>query len=142
EGAPLREAEVFCGELRDRGFHLGALVLNKTLPDYLLSPAAAAAAMTFERESDSIAADLVTTDDELADSARTARVLRTLGDSFRDYEVVARREAELRAELARVPDVVVRVPNFDHDITDVAGLAEVGECLFARQTPARERPVP
>jgi hypothetical protein len=23
------------------------------------------------------------------------------------------------------------VPTFDHDITDVAGLAEVGECLFA-----------
>ena len=41
EGAPLREAEIFCGELRDRGFHLGALVLNKTLPDYLLSTAKA-----------------------------------------------------------------------------------------------------
>jgi hypothetical protein len=58
-------------------------------------------------------------------------VLRTLGDSFHDYEVVARREAELRAELARLPDAVVRVPNFETDITDVAGLARIGECLFA-----------
>ena len=37
EGAPLREAEPFCHELTARDFHLGALVLNKTLPDYLLS---------------------------------------------------------------------------------------------------------
>src|SRR5436853_2400626 len=37
EGAPLREAEHFCEELTKRRFHLGALVLNKTLPDYLLS---------------------------------------------------------------------------------------------------------
>jgi anion-transporting ArsA/GET3 family ATPase len=135
EGAPLREAEQFCGELRDRGFHLGALVLNKTLPDYLLAADGAAAAMTLERDSEPIAQLLATTDAELADVARTARVLRTLGDSFRDYAVVARREAELRAELARVPDVVVRVPNFDRDITDVAGLARIGECLFARQQP-------
>ena len=31
-----------------------------------------------------------------------ARVLRTLADSFRNYEVVARREAELRTELSRL----------------------------------------
>ena len=39
----------------------------------------------------------------LADPTTTARVLRTLGDSFRNYEVVARREAELRAELRSAP---------------------------------------
>src|SRR5690348_17769125 len=44
EAAPLYEAENFCSVLRDRGFHLGALVLNKTLPDYLLDPAGASAA--------------------------------------------------------------------------------------------------
>ena len=38
EGAPLREAQRFCSELAARDFHLGALVLNKTLPDYLLAP--------------------------------------------------------------------------------------------------------
>ncbi len=70
-------------------------------------------------------------DAALDDVARSARVLRTLGDSFRNYEVVARREAELRTELARLPDVVVDVPNFDTDITDVAGLTRVGEFLFA-----------
>ena len=38
EGAPLREAEYFCEELTARGYHLGALILNKTLPPWLLSP--------------------------------------------------------------------------------------------------------
>jgi hypothetical protein len=70
-------------------------------------------------------------DAAVADPTATARVLRTLGDSFRNYEVVARREAELRGELSRLPEVVVNVPNFDSDIADVAGLARIGEHLFA-----------
>ncbi len=132
EGAPLREAESFCEELAARKFHLGALVLNKTLPDYLLSDDGDRAASVIERESDVLARTLANEQvPALDDTVQTARVLRTLGDSFRNYEVVARREAELQAELARLPEVVVRVPTFDHDITDVAGLARLGECLFA-----------
>ena len=132
EGAPLREAEQFCEELTTRGFHLGALVLNKTLPEYLLTREGEQAASLLERESDSLGSDLVATGaPALAAPATTARVLRTLGDSFRNYEVVARREAELRAELSRLPDVVVTVPNFASDIADVAALARIGEHLFA-----------
>jgi anion-transporting ArsA/GET3 family ATPase len=132
EGAPLREAQIFCAELRARDFHLGALVLNKTLPDYLLSDDGDRAASTLTRDSESVAEELVALPDAtLDDVARSARVLRTLGESFRNYEVVARREAELRTELARLPDVVVDVPNFDTDITDVAGLTRIGEYLFA-----------
>ena len=60
----------------------------------------------------------------------TARVLRTVGESFRNFSVVAMREAELRAELARVPDVVMRIPTFEDDIGDVEGLSLIAECLF------------
>src|ERR1700726_991270 len=35
EAAPLHEAEFFIDALTDKKFHLGALVLNKVLPDYL-----------------------------------------------------------------------------------------------------------
>jgi hypothetical protein len=41
------------------------------------------------------------------------------------------REAELRAELARVPDVVARIPTFEDDISDVEGLAAISNWLFA-----------
>src|SRR5258708_18709802 len=44
EAAPLHEAERFCAELVRRDFHLGRLVLNKTLPDYLPDPDGATAA--------------------------------------------------------------------------------------------------
>jgi hypothetical protein len=66
----------------------------------------------------------------LEDRERTTRVLRTVGESFRNFAVVAKREAELRAELARAPEVIARVPNFEVDIGDVSGLAAIANCLF------------
>ena len=44
ESAPLREAEYFMSALEERRFHLGAVVLNKVLPSYLLDGQAAEAA--------------------------------------------------------------------------------------------------
>ncbi|MGH9013628.1 MAG: ArsA family ATPase [Acidimicrobiia bacterium] len=131
EGAPLREAEFFCDQLVERRFHLGALVLNKTLPEYLRSSEGARAADMLGAEAAPLAEALAGGDDDaLADPGRTARVLRTVGESFHNFAVVAKREAELRAELAREPEVVVTVPTFEVDIYDVAGLARIGEHLF------------
>jgi anion-transporting ArsA/GET3 family ATPase len=140
EGAPLREAETFCRELAARDFDLGALVLNKVLPEYLLSPDGEHAADVFERDGDPIADELAATGlPGLDDAPSTARVLRTLADSFRNYEVVARREAELRNELTRLappgPEVIVSVPAFPADIDDARALARIGEALFATGTP-------
>jgi hypothetical protein len=45
--------------------------------------------------------------------------------------VVARREAELKAELSRDPEAIVTVPSFEVDIHDVGGLARIGDHLFA-----------
>jgi anion-transporting ArsA/GET3 family ATPase len=135
EAAPLHEAERFCSELVSRRFHLGALVLNKTLPDYLLSPAGAAAATAFVDDAGAISEAVIGLDHPaLDDPARVGRVLRTVGESFRNFAVVAMREAELRSELARVPDVVVRVPNFEIDIGDVDGLAQIGRHLFDEES--------
>jgi anion-transporting ArsA/GET3 family ATPase len=135
EGAPLREAEQFCEELVKRHYHLGALVLNKTLPDYLLDADAEAAAQALQRHSEPLGEALVATGIPiLADAAGDERVLRTLAESFRNYGVVARREAELRTEVGRLappgPEVVVRVPSLDTDIADIDGLMRIGEVLF------------
>ena len=131
EPAPLHEAERFCDALVERSLHLGALVCNRTLPDLLVDPAAAAAATTLRHESESIAADLVgVADAGLDDAARVARVLRIAGEAFDRFAVVARREAELRRELARVPEVVARVPALAGDIGDVAALAAIARHLY------------
>jgi anion-transporting ArsA/GET3 family ATPase len=131
EGAPLREAEFFCEALTDRGFHLGAMVLNKVLPDALRGDAGRVAADALYDEAGALARDLAALDDAaLADPERTERVLRIAADTFRSYAVVATREAELRDELARLPDVVATVPAFEDDVHDVVGLARIGDCLF------------
>jgi anion-transporting ArsA/GET3 family ATPase len=133
EGAPLREAEFFCEELTARGYHLGALVLNKTLPTTLLSDEAASAAAALESDAESVAEKLATMGAvALEDPARTARVLRTIAGSFRNFSVIARREAELRAELARLPDLVVTIPELEGDITDLEGLAAIGRFLMTQ----------
>ena len=57
-------------------------------------------------------------------------VLRDVGESFLNYQVIANREQEQRAELARTPDVVATVPYFDHDIADLAGLLRLGDAIW------------
>jgi anion-transporting ArsA/GET3 family ATPase len=135
EAAPLHEAEDFSHELVARDFHLGALVLNKTLPDYLLDPDGARAAKMARDDAGAIADDLATLDDPaIGDRARDARVLRTVGESYGNFSVVAMREAELRSELARTPDVVIRIPTFEDDIGDVEGLAKLTKYLYGDAT--------
>ena len=130
EAAPLREAEIFCDELRKRDFHLGALVLNKTLPDYLRGRAGAQAAARLVSDPTTAAEGLTGFDAVLADPAPTARVLRTVGESFENFAVVAKREAELRGELAHGPEVLLDVPGLEADIHDLSGLVAIGDHLF------------
>ncbi|MFM8302675.1 MAG: ArsA family ATPase [Actinomycetota bacterium] len=141
EGAPLREAEYFCGELTAREYHLGALVLNRVLPEAFADPVVAGAADRLVEDSAAVAMRLADLDVEaLADPSAVARVLRTVGTSFQNFAVVATREAELRGELARVPEVLATVPSFVDDVHDVAGLARIGECLLGAQIPSRRVP--
>jgi anion-transporting ArsA/GET3 family ATPase len=133
EMAPLREAEFFCEQLVERKFDLGALVLNKTLPRYLLDEDGARAADTMCEAAAVVAGPLARSGVAgLEDEARDARVLHTIGESFRNFAVVAKREGELRTEIRNAPDIVVDVPSFDADIHDIAGLVELGNALLRR----------
>jgi anion-transporting ArsA/GET3 family ATPase len=127
EAAPLHEAEFFIDALAHEGYHLGALVLNKVLPAYLLDPKAARAAERFCGESARLAEQL---GPDAGDPALVARVLHEIGESYRNFGVVAKREAEQRAELATVPEVVASVPYFDTDIYDLGGLLQLGESIW------------
>ncbi len=127
EEAPVREAEFFIQALDSRALHLGALVLNKVLPSYLLDDAAMASAETLCRKAGPIAAELA---DGLGDAADVERVLREIGESFVNYRIVASREAEQRKELGRVPEIVASAPYFDQDIFDIVGLTRLGEAIW------------
>jgi anion-transporting ArsA/GET3 family ATPase len=127
ESAPVREAEFFLSALADKRLHLGAVVLNKVLPSYLLDPEATAAASRLCSDPASVAAELPP---EAGDRGAVERVLSEVGNSFLNFQVVAKREAETRAELAAVPEVVATVPYFDTDIYDLGGLLRTGEALW------------
>src|SRR5205823_7624853 len=130
EAAPLHEAEFFIEVLGSMGFGLGALVLNKVLPAYLLDSSAHRVAETLRDEAPKLAQRIAEADGACGDEAQVARVLGEVGDSFLRFGVVAKREAEQRAELARVPDVVATVPYFDSDIYDLGGLLRLGREIW------------
>ena len=126
ESAPVREAEFFIDELARRDLHLGAVVLNKVLPDFLRDHASADVARRLCADGPMLADALA----DIGDGAQVARVLREVGESFLNFQVVAEREAETRAELAAAPEVIAAVPYFDSDIYDLAGLVKLGDKIW------------
>ncbi len=127
EAAPAREAEFFLNLLAERHLHVGALVLNKVVPSYLLRNDAAKAARRMADDAPAIAAQLGSS---YGPPDQVERVLREVGESFANYRLIAQREAEQRMELSKVPGAVVTVPYFDEDIADVAGLLQMGRHLW------------
>jgi len=69
-------------------------------------------------------------DGPLGDHDQIRRVLTEVADSFLNFRVVALREAEEKAHLGTVPEVVATVPFFDTDIYDLAGLVRLGEQIW------------
>jgi hypothetical protein len=100
------------------------------LPDYLLGDEASRSATRLCDDAPALArvqglaSSLDTDEDQLA------RVLTEIGENFRNFALVARREAGLRRELAARPDVVATVPEFDSDIHDLTGLLRLGEQIW------------
>jgi anion-transporting ArsA/GET3 family ATPase len=128
EAVPLREAEFFAQSLTERKLHLGAIVLNKVLPEYLLDPHGAEVAERLCERAEELAKGLAPLLD--APEQQVGRVLAEVGQSYVDYRVVAQREAEQQAELGTVPETLVSVPSFDTDVYDLSGLIRLGRRLF------------
>ena len=134
EATPLREAEFFAEQLTERKLHLGAIVLNKVLPDYLQGRAGTKVAEAMKDRAEDLAASLApglaSADAALGDPTQIARVLTEVADSYLNFQVVALREMEERASLAVTPDVLATVPFFDTDIYDLSGLLRLGEQIW------------
>ena len=131
EAAPLHEAEHF-RDLLDAGkFHLGALVLNRTLPDSLLS---ADGARTRGPTSP-------TTRPPSRATSRRASVPTIPSSPTSPHRTRAAHGRRARSRTSRSspsarpncapssrarPEVVARVPSFDDEITDLSGLGAIG----------------
>ena len=115
--------------------HLGAMVLNRTLPAVAArSPAAAKsaaelAAAPASRRSSSERRRRAGVDPALTRGA----VLAEVAERFHDIAVVASREAERRAELAALGALTVAERRrWTHDVNDLAGLLELGRSPAGR----------
>jgi anion-transporting ArsA/GET3 family ATPase len=127
EVAPVHEAEFFVEALRERHLHLGAVLMNKVLPSYLLDKPATTSASRMCDDAESIAASLPP---GIGDRKDLERVLHEVGKSFLNFQVVAKREAEQRSELGATAEVVATVPYFDTDIYDLGGLVRLGSAIW------------
>ncbi len=128
EATPVREAEYFARALARRRLPLGAIILNKVLPTYFRDRDAAQLAEQLRDGAGRLAGRLagpLGTDPDL-----TAGVLGEVAESFLNFGVVARREAEQQAELATRPEVLATVPFFDADIVDMEGLLRLGAMMW------------
>ena len=130
EAAPVREAEFFIRVLSSKSFHLGGLVLNKVLPDYLLDESAERLASRLYDDAAEVASTPGFAEQLNTDRDQLARVLFEVGSNFRNFNVVARREAAQRHDLSVRPDVVATAPEFDADIHDLQGLLRLGAQIW------------
>lgn len=135
EAMPVREAGAFMDLLPVKGFHLGALILNRVLPAYLLDAGAAERAAKLSSKADRVAAALSSVALKDVEPALIERVLKEVGTNFINMTVVANREASQRSELARSPSVVVSVPELEEDVHDLSGVLDVGRYIWAWDRP-------
>jgi anion-transporting ArsA/GET3 family ATPase len=130
EAAPVHEARFFVDELRRRRLDLGAVVLNRTLPASMRDRGAAKSATALAAAVEDRAWARKVARAATADIATTVDVLTTAAAGFQDIVVVAKREAERRAELAQLAPVVVSAPALESDVHDLAGLFTLGAHLW------------
>ena len=125
ETAPAHEAAYLAAELRRRKLPLGAIIVNRVLPESIGDDSAADSASTLLELSDDEAfvAEVATRIE--AEPDVTAAVLREVATRFSDMALVATREAERRAELASLTTCLLAAPSLDGEVNDVHGLAQL-----------------
>ncbi len=125
ETAPAHEAAYLAAELRRRKLPLGAIIVNRVLPESIGDEAAADSAGTLLELSDDEAfvAEVATRIE--AEPDVTAAVLKEVATRFSDMALVATREAERRAELASLTTCLLAAPSLDGEVNDVHGLAQL-----------------
>lgn len=127
ETSPSREARFFIDELEKRKLNLGALVLNKTLPELLLDRGALRDAEQVKKDPAALA-QLVP--QRVGSPKVLGHVLEEMSVRYLDYRVLAKREAELRQSFSGTIESVVSVPYLEDDVSDLGGLLEMASHLW------------
>ncbi|MFL5875232.1 MAG: ArsA family ATPase [Solirubrobacteraceae bacterium] len=116
EREPIDEAIFFWRKLKAARMPFGGVVVNRVHHDLL-----------GDAEVEDVSAELAT---ELGD-----RLAARVADNFRDYHVLARRDAQNIERLGKQlrDDRLLLIPYLDEDVHDVEGLARLDRYLFATE---------
>lgn len=131
ETVPAREADTFMNLLPSKDLHLGALVLNRVLPDFLLAPGLAERARQLGERSAQLAGELSSSGTVPDDAVLVERALNEVATNFYNLGIVARREASQKAELSKAPAVIATAPELDEDVHDVASALALGRYIWS-----------
>jgi anion-transporting ArsA/GET3 family ATPase len=142
EAAPAREAESFIRQLASRGFSLGAVVANRTVPPAVLGPAAVAAATQLGEQADALGGRLAGVVGEAADGDDIGRVLVEVAAGFGHLRVAAERQGAVARRLRPLAPRWATAPVLDRDVTDVDGLLSLARRLESDQPVEVGRPGP
>ena len=133
EPSPLHEAEFFIDALRDRKLHLGAVVLNKVLPELSARPRGGSC-RGGDGDAGRAARRRARSGRRQPGGRSVARLLENVAASFHDYSLTAAREAEQRGELSSSPEVIVSVPQLGTDLTDLTSVLDLGRYLWGSRS--------
>ena len=136
EYVPMREAEFFLGALKERDLNLGAMIVNRSLPDYLGNPDARRVARSMMAEP----AKLAERGFAGADAKVVASVLAEVGSTFVDFAGLAAEERSLLSTLSVEPKRVLRAPYLETDVADLPALARIGYNIESADISTRGNP--
>jgi anion-transporting ArsA/GET3 family ATPase len=129
EAAPAHEAAYLARELVRRGYQLGAIIANRTMPAQMTSRAAATSARRLGEAAERtafVAAVSESIDAEGAVERRAVHdVLAEVAGRFHEVALVATRESERRAELAALAPHVLDAEALPGDVHDLGGLLDI-----------------
>ena len=136
EYVPMREAEFFLGALKERGLNLGAMVVNRSFPDYLGDHNALRVARSMMAEPNKLAERGFMG----ADAKVAASVLQGIGSTFVDFAGLAAEERSLLSTLSVDSRSVLRAPYLETDVADLPALARIGYNIESADISTRGNP--
>ncbi len=119
EYLPMREAEFFVGALGERNLNLGAMVVNRSLPDYLAS-----------QEAQKYASFLAGKERVGNVQSERDQVLIEMGRTYRTFADLYRSQRSLVATSMVPSSKILFAPYLSREVTDLAALYEIGSSLF------------
>ncbi|MDH4145108.1 MAG: AAA family ATPase [Acidimicrobiia bacterium] len=128
EPGPAREAATFAAALVERGHRLGAVVLNRAVPDWVTAEPTVHTGVLLATDAEGVAAQVAGAGAAVP-AGPLGRVLAEVGRSHRLLLAAAERQDAVEGELAGAGAALVRLAIQPDELTDLGALVRAGRLL-------------